>query len=252
MFLDSILPILAFLLVINSGIDVAKAKGFTRTTAIELIISIFILAFAIWKESDNSDKMQDITNDNKAMKENIDRLHSERSVDSSNNSAFQKFVHDSLGYERQGNKAVRVYYNTFNQVKSTPNQVTGTPPNSYGIPDSLNAEANRIVRQLLINPIEGSWAHAYVALDTTYDKDKVMDEGAKVSEIQGIGVNGKGYISNVWKIYTRAVYKGAPIRVNLWKYGNDNFIIFGDEGYPNRRYMYKSGKVTWIPAGKYD
>lgn len=114
-----------------------------------------------------------------------------------------------------------------------------------------SANVRLVVRNdsLYIYPKTGTWVHAYYAHDTANSKQFIANftEGMSTPNVvDPITINGKTYNTHIWKIFDRAVYTTNPIRLNIKGYKN-RYIIFGDEGMPSKRWIFQSGKLTWIP-----
>jgi hypothetical protein len=238
-FTDVALPILGFVVVINSLKSIKK--GLTRKEKIDAAIGFLIMIFSCWAYITNSKTLNDITNANDTLNVNIKTLLERRKTDSSNNATFQKYLKDTFGIIKQGVKPI--IYNT----KIYNSKVQEVKPN--GLADSINYQYSLKNDTLFLAPKEGTWAHGYIAFDTANGTrfESMLHEGMGTPNlVDKININGRIYITHIFKMYDRAVYKQEPISLRMS--GDLNrYIIFGDERIPSKRYFYKQGKVIWIP-----
>jgi hypothetical protein len=233
-FTDFALPILGFILVISSAYYLKKEEVTTKKI-IELVAGFLIMGFSIWASIENSGKLDKISSTNSGLKLKLDEIIDKRMIDSNNNATFQKYLKDTFGIERQGDKPVKLYFNNTKNYFPTVQQI-----------QTINGISDYII---YITPKEGSWVHAYFAFDTTQSSKfaEMLEEGMGTPNVvDKVTVNNKILNTHLIKIYDRAVYKGEPIKLNISAFKN-GFIIFGEQGNPSKRYFYKNGKVRWIP-----
>lgn len=238
---DFIVPAGVFILVVvnlwYSGKDwYKKENGFM------LFIGIVTMGFSWYQNWTNSEQTD-------TMSSNLETVLKNQKIDSTNNAEFQKYLKDSIGIQREGNKANVVsntnltkYYNQYN--------ITQTLNTTEGAPDSLNYIVSRRNDSLFISPKNGTWSHGYVAFDTTngdsFEADMSTGMGTAFP-VDKISVNNnKTFNTHIFKMYDRAVYDKSPIILNM-RSSPDRYIIFGDEGIPRKRYIYQNRKVKWIP-----
>jgi hypothetical protein len=122
-------------------------------------------------------------------------------------------------------------------------------PTIEGIADSNNYTAFVRNDSFFAAPKVGTWVRAYYAHDTSRSElfIKNFTEGMGTpNEVDKFVINGRTYNTHMWKINDRTVYKGSPMRLNIAGYEN-RYIIFGEEGNPAKRWIFRSGKVYWIP-----
>ncbi len=214
-------------------------------------ILIIIMGFSIYQASENSEITGNLSSN---MKELLDQ----RRADSVSNAYFQTYLKDSVGISREGNKARIVnqnIYNSYSQVKESPLNPplvlpTISPVNITNIlPDSINYNFRVSKDSLYISPKEGAWVRPFFATDIS-NKSKnlnIVEEGMGPMEpADKMNVNDKIFNVGMYLIYERAVYPKKPIALNLS--GNRNqYIIFGEQGSSTKRYIYRRGKVEWIP-----
>ena len=229
-FTDVIIPILVLVTVV---IPFLKLKEGAEKASI-IIVGILIMGFSIYISVDTNDTINGISN-------NTNTLLAQRKSDSINNSTFQQYLKDTFGIERKGNTAIKIINNTTNNYQAS--------KKDEALSDSINYFFKLRNDTLAISPKEGTWVHAYIAFDTVNGKsfEGLLHEGMGTSNwADKINVNGKIYLTHLFKMYDRAVYNTSPIELNMAGHLN-RYIIFGDEGIPRKRYIYKHGKVNWIP-----
>ncbi len=237
---DFAIPILGFTLVVLSAISLKE--GITRKKIIEIAVCLLIMGFSIWASIDNSETINDIGKSNSLLQTKLDDLLEKRRVDSNNNVVFQKYLKDTFGIERRGDKPVKIY---FTQTKN----YFSTSQENKNISDSINFIIKKSGDILYISPKEGTWVHAYFAFDTTNSShfSSMLDEGVGTpSIVDKITLNNKTLNTHIIRITDRPVYKEEPIKLNMSGYQN-GYLIFGEQGDTKKRYFYKQGKVIWIP-----
>lgn len=242
---DYIVPILGLGLAIIS-VRKTVLEGWKTLAALELIISILIMGVYIIIALQSSKT-------NETLQINVIRLLEARKTDSTNNADFQKYLKDSLGVARDGNKARIVNQFIYNSNVHNETIVQNLKDNS--LPDSINYIFRVVKDSLYISPKEGAWQRAYFSFDTANDKKNAsLDNSSKYIVSEGLGptepdkifINNKMYVVYTNLINDRAVYNKKPIALNLA--GNRNqYIVFGEQGNATKRYFYKQGRVTWIP-----
>ncbi len=245
-FPEMMLALLGFILVVNSA--TSKRESQKTTKIIKIIVGIFVLLFTLWSYHINSQAINELGITNDTLKLNSRELLAKRMIDSSNNAGFQKYLRDTFGIERQNNTAMVIDTKIFH-AKAT--QVSGIQQKSINteLQDSVNYDVKLINNTLIISPKQGTWSHGFFAFDTLngIQFNEMLTEGMGTPNlVDKIKINKRIYNTHIFKIYDRPVYMDGPIKLNLSSDLN-RYIIFGDQGYPSKRYIYKQGKVSWIP-----
>jgi hypothetical protein len=237
---DFAIPILGFILVVISALSLKEEVS--KKKVAELIVGLFIMGFSIWASVDNSETIKNFNMSNSDLKGKLNELIESRRIDSNNNVVFQEYLKDTFGIVRRGDKPVKIF------VSNTKNYFSSIVENNK-VNDKENYEIKQVGDILNISPKEGTWIHGYFAFDTSNSKEfnEMLEEGMGTPNIvDKISVNAKIFNTHLIRIYNRAVYKNEPIRINISTLKN-GYIIFGEEGNKNKRYIYKQGKVIWIP-----
>jgi len=237
---DFAIPILGFILAVLSARELKEKISAKKI--IELFVGLLIMGFSIWASIENSESLSNISASNQTLQSKLDDLLEKRRTDSNNNEIFQKYLKDTFGIERQGDKPIKVYFN------DTKNFYSNSESNS-GLADSLNYNVKLMGDILYISPKEGTWSHGYFAFDTSNSKrfNDMLEEGMGTPNVADkISVNNKVLNTHLIKIYDRAVFNDEPIKLNISAYKN-GYLIFGEQGNNRKRYLYKQGKVIWIP-----
>ena len=118
---DFAVPLIGFGVAINSAIETLK-KGFKTKDVVDIILGLFIMGFSLSIASDNSDTIIGIRTDNNNLQKGVTMLLSQRALDSINNYSFQKYLRDSFGIEKKGDKPV-IYNTKIYLSKSTQDSV---------------------------------------------------------------------------------------------------------------------------------
>lgn len=233
---DFIIPITGFILVIFKGYTSGK-DWYKKENIWEIIIGFIVMISSIWISIDNNSAINKIEN-------NTSSLLQQRIIDSTDNANFRKYLKDTFGIEKRGDTAIVVNKTQYLSVVK-PAQLKDT-----ALADSLNYFFKLSKDTLFLSPLQGVWIHGFIAIDTTnyQNLEEIINDGMYISSPNPLDViyaDGKVYNTYLWNVY-RAVYKKEPVYLNINNYGKNRYVIFGDQG-TSKRYIYKNGKVRWIP-----
>lgn len=134
--IDIAIPVLGFLTLLGSMLPFKK-NNVPRYIFI-LLVGIFVMGFTMYQASDSSDTIDGIN-------KNMISLIEQRKDDSVNNITFQQYLKDSFGIGRDGNKPIRIVYNT-NNYYSEKNKIGKENPLTFKI-----IPENRELEQMLMN-----------------------------------------------------------------------------------------------------
>jgi len=215
--------------------------GLKLKNYLEILLGVVIMGLTIYSVKSNSDDTEEI-------KKGVNDLIEKRKSDSTNSADFQRYLKDTFGIEKKGDKAIIT--NTVIYNSKTVNNTTLPQSTSDDLPDSLNYLINYKGDSIMISPQTGTWPNGFVALDTgkvARPSDVLYEGVSTINEVDKIQVDSKTYITHLWRLSDRPIFKKEPVCINLKAYGKNKFIIFGEQGNSNKRYLYIRGKVTWIP-----
>jgi hypothetical protein len=211
---------------------------------IQIILSIAVFgATLISMFLSSADKEKDKSTI-KNLKDNSDKMIADRVTDSTNNAAFQRYLKDTFGIGRYGNRPIITNITTINNVIKN----FSLSDKKFSV-DSVNVFLKTKGDIISVAPKEGTWAHAFFYVDSSLSKNNtnIVNEGmGPYYPYQSILINGKKSIYSRYIIDDRAVYLDYPMNINL-SGAPQQYVIFGDQGYTGRRWLYKDGKVTWYP-----
>jgi hypothetical protein len=221
------LPLLGFIPIAVAFFNVAKQKKITRQSLFEFIVGALVLFVSI---NDNMNNAAERRRNSNSLKSLHDTLTNSRDT----------LLKIGIGIDEKTGKLLILDSQLLKKefAKETS--------------DSDNVVAILKNDSLYLYPKKGTWVHAYYAHDTANSAVFMSNftEGMGTPyPVDKIHAGGKTYLTHLWKLYDRAVYKGSPIRLNMKNYEN-RYIIFGDEGIPSKRWIFQFGRVKWIPDSK--
>jgi hypothetical protein len=233
---DLWLPILGIIPIAYSIRQCLKKQKISSEQAIEFIVGFFIVLLSI---NDNINKGREHV----AFNDKIKTLDSNISV-----------LRDTIRASRDSLSRIGLKIDkTTGRIEVVDSQILKAvlrmQPPSTGVPDSLNFEIRINHDTLIIYPKEGSWSHGYVAFDTINSQcilDHMYMGMGPSRPVDKIVVDGKTYVTHVLVAFAISTHKGQPWGLKLCNQLN-RYIIFGEDGDVSKRYIYKNGKVKWIP-----
>lgn len=251
--LNILIAVFALFATIISVIKFSKEE-ITKSEKIKngLVVGVgsFIMIFSVWNailqflndKKNNSEKAYlhtDIGNIQTTLNNKITK-----------DSIFEIYLKDTFGIERQNNKPIifntRIYNLKAQQPKTVPQ------PKTEGMPDSINYSVKLKNDTLTISPKIGVWVSPFFSFDAKNEKinDRILQvDGTVYSAIRYpheiTVVNSKKYYTNTVNM-TLTRSKERPLVLDI-SADKNQYIIFGDEVFPNKRYIYDHGKVNWIP-----
>lgn len=244
-FIEIVLPILGLSLVINSASSLYRT-GLEKKDVVELIIGVLICVFSIWSASSNSTATVKLQASVDSSQSKINMMLSQRQIDSTNNANFQKYLRDSFG--------IQVIDIATNSVKRTNNFYTIVSPEKTGISPSENFgykfSSNRDT--LIVFPKSGVWVKPFFSFDASLEKnnsaiflpDGMSQTDSRLPPEETI-INGTRY--KTFTMHMSLVRdKSYPLILDM-SADKRQYIIFGDESDPEKRYFYKDGKFSWTP-----
>jgi len=232
------LPILGAASAAYAVIEAIANRNVTKKTVFEFLVGAAILFFSINDNVNNTAEKRQ--NDSLSAKQDADILK----------------VQDTLRRTRDSLLTIGLKIDkTTGRIEVVDSKILKAvlklqpPVMSAGIPDSLNYVTVLYHDTLMIYPKEGSWAHGYIAFDTTNSKEfenKMFMGIGPATEVDKINVNGKTYLTHIYSAFSVATHKGHPWELSMSNSLN-RYIIFGEDGVGSKRYFYRNGKVKWIP-----
>lgn len=231
---DYIIPALSLGLILIEVFldDSPKFKRFAL-----ICIGVLTFGFSFWAAWQNSD-------DVKELKDHANLILDGRRSDSINNAEFQIYLKDTFGLERKGNSAIIT--NTVT-IKNILNNILEAEPKQNQ--DSTNVYFKFSNKNLYVAPKSGTWAHAYYMIDTglAMQNLNMINEGYGIMGVTAtFEFDGKKIDFGSGRLYDRAVFIKEPMHLDL-SGAPYQYIIFGDQGFPDRRWIFKDGKVKWYP-----
>ena len=237
---DYVIPVLVFILVIRK-VYLSKVQWYKKENIFEIIIGILIMGFSIWSSLQTSDASQTLNSQ-------LTLLLEQRTSDSSNNASFQRYLKDSIGLERKGNKASIVNQTAYNlNVQTTPKEKTLslsqlTASENYGFKFSTTGDS------LIVYPKAGIWIKPFLSYETSLESKNqhiFQESGIGTSNQTPIVVRNKEYIvSTIFTTTTRSNQR--PLIIDISGARNQS-IFFGDDADAEKRYLFEKGKIYWVP-----
>ncbi len=208
------------------------------------------MGFSIWLEIEKYDDINTLKSGNSTLNENVNSLLEKRGIDSTSNATFQKYLKDTFGIERTGNKPIiyntKIYNSNIHESEGVANSSTNSINYGYELSSTKDI--------LTLYPKTGVWIKPFFSFDASLEKinKNIYEsdgEGKPYSTESGPSeitlINNKKYRTiSVFMSLVRS--KSYPLIIDI-SGDKSQYIVFGDDADPNKRYMYKNGKVNWIP-----
>lgn len=255
-FINDVLPSLLGVLVIVNGAYHAK-KEEKRKLWVDVVFGIAIMAISIWNSIDNSNNIEHIKDTADSVKSSLEKslneTRNQRISDSISNEAFQKYVKDTFGIERVGDRAQKITYSSSTTNYFQPAEIKQETPK---VTDENNYTFKVEGTKLYISPKEGVWLHPFFQFDSRLlaKNKRITDESEIPIDENSLMLEEVNIENSTFRVYTvrqlkRAIIYNKPLVLDLSS-DPGQFIIFGDEGSSTKIYIYQKGKVSWYPSNR--
>ncbi len=237
------IPLVGIIPIVAGLYEAKKEKKFTIKAKWELFIGIVVILLSLNNSLNEKVSLSTINGQNDTLKLKVgsltDTLRTTR----------DSLIKIGLSIDNKTGHISIMDSQILKKVLQLRNISVTIPIEQKGLSDSANYTFRLKYDTLYLSPKEGTWAHGYIAFDTSngIPFERMMHEGEGTgNEVDKINVNGKIYMTHLVKIFDRAVYKAEPISLRM-SGQLKRYIIFGDEGIPTKRWIYQNDKVKWIP-----
>ena len=244
MILNIFIAFFALISTIISAKDIANKQS-TKKDRIRdwwlIFVAALIMVLTVWNLFIQSSNEKADQIEKKSLHTDIKTIQSKLDIQLKNDNNFESWLKNTYGIERKGDTAI--VYNTNIYYSKAPKQ------NVDGIPDSINYSFKLIKDTLVVFPKEGVWVKPFFSFDQKLFKangEIYQSDGTEYSIPYDITTvnNKKLHTITVDMSLTRS--KERPLVMNIS--GDKNqYVIFGDEATPSKRYIYEHGKINWIP-----
>lgn len=247
-FLEIIVPALGLALIVNSTYGIIRSeKGAAKKEIIELSLGVLICVFSIWSASSNSKTTGKLQSTADSSKNKINELLSQRKVDSTNDAKFQQYLKDSLGIQ-----VIDIATNTVRRTDNFYTIVNSLP--KEGLSPSVNYEykISKNKDSVIVFPKTGVWVKPFFSFDASIQAKNeaiLLADGMSITDSrlppEETIINGVSY--KTFTVHLSIVRdKIYPLILDI-SADKNQYVIFGDESDPEKRYLYKGGKITWVP-----
>ena len=124
-------------------------------------VSLIIMGFSIYQSLEDSDEKDNL-------KTKLEKAASDRTIDSTNNSYFQKYLKDTFGIEKFGNEAKIVNANTYVKNITVNNTLSSNPAPDYSKNFGYKLSKNK--DKLILFPQNGVWVKPFFAFDASLEE----------------------------------------------------------------------------------